>query len=311
MNELKKWAKDKPYIIKIFAAHLVSTVQDMAEEYKTIKLRRFSWQKFPLPHLPSWFALYRSHRKVDQTIKDIWASVYGKTATDFFSGLLDEAQQLKNQEKKSLQSLPTQEEVEKSFELLQMILSASDKALEEEINQVPVKQTAQRRMAKLIANKPLELSFYLFVAAPCWTLYRMSPTRLYRQARQGNFDALERLLRLDQLMLHDPAIGKQIITYRFNHSMSKYRKLLKAATDPPTGKKSSYHILLSQIGFISALSHLTSKPLTPRDLYELIAAFDADCKTNYLHDLPDDPGNFARGLAPDRNLWRQLLNSDK
>jgi retron-type reverse transcriptase len=51
MLAVQKWGKDKPYIIRIFAAQLVSTVQDMSEEFQILKLRRFANQKFTLPHL--------------------------------------------------------------------------------------------------------------------------------------------------------------------------------------------------------------------------------------------------------------------
>ncbi|GFE58733.1 hypothetical protein [Geobacter sp. AOG1] len=309
MKELRKWAKDKPDIIKIFAAHLVSTVQGMAEEFKTIKLRRFASQKFSPPHLPSWFAMYRSHRKTVQQVKDIWAAVFGRNIVDFFSGLSEEAK--KKKRGNSISTQPTQNELDASVKFLQTMLSASEKELEDEFNNVSIKQAAKRRMSKLIEKNPLELGFYLFVAVPCWALYRMSPTALYRKARQGDFDALEKLLCLDQLMLHDPAIGKQIIDYRFKHSSSKYRKLLDAATKSPKGSDSSKNILLSQVGLISAISHLTTKPLTPQDLFELVHAFDQDSKNKLLDDLPENYDALARALSPDRNLWRQLLPSDK
>lgn len=309
MKELQKWSKDKPYLVAIFAGQIISTVQDMAEEFKTIKLRRFASQKFPLPHLPSWFAMYRSHKKTVQQIKDIWTAAYGRNFVQFFSELLEELQERKTQ-RKPLPSL-SPEEVKDSIDLLQTMLFASEQALEDEFNQVPVKQAATRRMRKLIEKNPLELSFYLFVATPCWALYRTSPTLLYRKARQGDFDSLEKLLRLDQLMLHDPTIGKQIISYRFNHSSSKYRKLLDAATKAPKGSGSLKNILLSQVGLLSATSHLTVKPLTPQDLFELVEAFDHDSRGKLFDNLPKTPDALARALTPDRNLWRQVLHSDK
>lgn len=309
MKELQKWSKDKPYLVAIFAGQIVSTAQDLADGFKSLKLRRFASQEFPLPHLPSWFAMYRSHRKTAQQIKDIWTAAYGRNIVQFFSELFEELQGQKTQRK----HLPTlsPEEIKDSFDLFQAMLLASEQALEDEFNQVPVKQAAKRRMRKLVEKNPLELSFYLFVATPCWTLYRTSPTLLYRKARQGDFDALEKLLRLDQLLLHDPTIGKQIISYRFNHSSSKYRKLLDAATKAPKGSGSLKNILLSQVSLLSAISHLTVKPLTPQDLFELVEAFDNDSKGKLFDDLPKTPDALARALTPDRNLWRQVLHSDK
>ncbi|MBT0664613.1 hypothetical protein KI809_09915 [Geobacter pelophilus] len=310
MLAVHNWGKDKPYIIRIFAAHLVSTVQDMSDDFHSIKLRRFASQKFPMPRLKYWFALYRSHKKNIQLVKDIWSAVYGKNIIQSFSELLKELSNQKNQSKHKRPNPPSPEEIEQAKNLLDMVLTASEKDLEDEFNQLPLKQAVKRRMSKLLTESPLELAFYLFVAVPCWALYRTSPTYLYRRARQGDFSALENLLRLDQLMLHDPMIGKQIIAYRFNHSSSKYRKLLTAATSPPKGHNSRKNILLSQVGLISTLSHLTEKPLTPQDLFELIEAFDFDSKGKLFEDLPKTPDALARALSPDRNLWRNVFVSD-
>ncbi len=302
MKELRRWGKGKPYITKIFAAQLLSNVDDMAEEFRSIKLRRFSNQKFSLPHLPSWFLMYRTHRRSIAHIKSVFTAVYGKHTIQYLSKILEAP-------KKTAPSLPvlSKEEITDALDLLQTLYCVSEKELEDDFSKVPMKMAAQKRMRALIEKYPLETSFYLFVTVPCWTLYRTSPTRLYRQARTGDFDSLLKLLSLDQLMLHDPTIGKQVISYRFNHSASKYRKLLAAATKSPKGSNSRKNILLSQVGLISSISQLTGKPLTPQDLFELIDAFDHDSKGKLLADLPITPEALARALAPDRNLWRQVF----
>lgn len=307
MLAVKNWGKDKPYIIRIFAAHLISSVQDMQDEFKTIKLRRFASHKFPLPHLPDWFHMYKSPRKMIDHTKAIWTAAYGKDVVNTFSEILRAMQKSKNLP----HDLPSEEDVENIKELFQWVLSESEKGIEEEIAKTPAKSAVARRMKKLLAETPLESAFYLFVSVPCWTLYRMSPTKLYRQARDGNFEALEKLLRLDQIMLHDPVIGRQVMKCRFDHSRNKYLKLMRAAIEPPKGLKSNKHILLSQLGFISAFSHITTKPLTAQDLLELVGAIDIDYKTNYLEQIPEDPRSLARELQPDRNLWRHILHTDK
>lgn len=307
MQAIKNWGKEKPYIIRIFAAHLITGVQDMQDEFKTIKLRRFASHKFPLPHLPDWFALYQSPRKIIDQTKAIWSAAYGKDVIQAFSEMLRAIQKSKNLPPNP----PSPEDIESIKELLQLVLSESEKGLEEEIAKTPPKSAVVRRMKKLLAETPLESAFYLFVSVPCWTLYRISPTKLYRQARDGKFEALEKLLRLDQIMLHDPVIGRQVMKCRFEHSRNRYRKLITAALEPPKGLKSNKHILLSLLGFISALSQITTRPLTAQDLINLVGAIDTDYKTHYLEQLPEDPRSLARELQPDRNLWRNLLSTDK
>lgn len=304
MKELRRWGRDKPYITKIFAAQLLSNVNEMAEEFKTIKLRRFSSQKFNLPYLPSWFLMYRSHRRSITHTKSVLETVYGRYSVQYLSKLLE-----RPTNNAAPLSASSKEEVKEALVLLQSLYSISEKELEDDFSKAPLKMAAQRRMRTLIEKSPLETSFFLFVTVPCWTLYRTSPTRLYRQARTGDYDSLQNLLSLDQLMLHEPAIGKQIISYRFKHSAAKYRKLLTAATKAPTGKNARKNILLSQVGLISAISHLTIKPLTPQDLFELVDAFDHDSKGQLLADLPKTPDALARALAPSRNMWRHMFST--
>ncbi|MCG8584441.1 MAG: hypothetical protein MI757_07000, partial [Pirellulales bacterium] len=50
------------------------------------------------------------------------------------------------------------------------------------------------------------LVFFLSVATPCWLEYHRSPWQLLLEARHGSFDSLEKLLRLDPEVAHDPAI---------------------------------------------------------------------------------------------------------
>lgn len=311
MLEVQKWAKDRPYIIKLFAPQLAATVNDLHNEFKQIKTNRFASQKFPQPQLPTWFALYRKHRTTMKQIKEVFSAAYGKHVIQVIAQPLEEGFQLKNRKKiTSTKVKPSPEELEATKKILQTVLSLSEKDLEEEFTNTPVKLTARKRMLKLVAETPLEMSFYLFVAIPCWALYRMSPTRLYRKARQGDFDALEKLLRLDQLMLHDPLIGKRIVEYRFRHSSNKYRKLLDAAKENPKGASSLKNILISFLGQISALSHLINDPLTSRDLFDLVKAVDKDGKTNLAELLPEQD-SLTRYMHPDRNLWRSIYNPDK
>lgn len=307
MLAVAKWAKDKPYIIGLFAPQLVSAVKDMHEEFPGLKLRRFSGRQFPLPHLPSWFAMYRCHRKSINQVKAIWAAVYGKSFVNAFSNIFDECRKAGRQ-RKTITMKP--EDIDQTIQFLQVMLSVSEKELEEEFANAPSKPALKRRMLSLIERTPLESSFYVFVAVPCWFMYRTSPTTLYRQARQGDFEALGKLLRLDQLMLHDPAIGKRIIEYRFNHSTSKYKKLITDSQNPPKGKTSRKNILLSVVGFIFALSQLTTAPLSTLDIMKLIEAYDEDTNSNFIEEFSDESESLRRALEPDRNLWRQILNPD-
>jgi len=63
MLAVEKWAHNKPYLIALLAPQLATASRDMHQGFRHIRERRINNYQYPLPHLHSWFALYRSHRK--------------------------------------------------------------------------------------------------------------------------------------------------------------------------------------------------------------------------------------------------------
>jgi hypothetical protein len=312
MLAVKDWAKDKPYLIALIAPQITPIVIDLHLDFKQIKSRRFGNNKFHLKHLTPWFALYRSHRKGIAHLKAVYAAIFGHEFVGIMDILVKGLRNLKNADKETLaENLPTPQEFEEIRQMLLELLDASFIDLEKEFSNEPVDHDSAAAMKQLIADKPLDSSFFLFVEVPCWLLYRVSPTTLYRKARGGDFDALERLLRLDPLMLHDPYVGMKIAKFRFNNKMPQYRKLLAAPFKNPKGGIQRKNLILSIVGLISALSHIIQKPLTANDIFKLVAAIDEDAKCNLLDDLPKDPDALARALQPHRNQWRKILQPDK
>ena len=318
MTAVQEWAKDKPLIIQWIAPHLTMLVDDFHEEMRQSKLHRLSNTKFSQPDLADWHKMYRSSRKTFQFVKLIWEVFVGELA-ECGAQVIQESKKLRNADNATLQSLtPTPEEWTEILSFLREFTDASFAAYEEELVDQPLDPSDQEALKRLLGEYPLEASFFLFVTVPCWLLYRMPPAFLYRKARQNpqqdikaSLDALDKLLRLDPLMLHDISIGKRITWYRFNSTPSKYRKLISATTTQPSGASSRKNILLSLTGFLSAVSQHTQKPLTSFDIIELIEAMDQDAKRNFAKNFPEDQGAVTRALQPDRNLWRKILKTDK
>jgi hypothetical protein len=304
MSEVRNWAKKKSPIIKIMAPHLALCVEDFHEDFQNIKSRRFNSQRFPLPHLPSWFAMYRSHRKTLNQVKAVWSAMFGKNIVQSFSKMYEDGLKSTGASEDSNLSPEKSKEIKQA---LQSAFDVSQKFFEKEVSRAPMKASAQKRLRQLVDQTPLETSFYVFVVVPCWALYRTSPTMLYRKARLGDFEAMEKLLRLDQLMLHDPAIGSKIIKRRFEHSTNDYRRLISFALESPKRKTSRVNILLSIAGFIYAFSQIFQQPLTSHDIVELFKAVDEDTKSKLREELPKDYDNLRRNLESDRNLWRQVF----
>ena len=312
LSAVKEWAKDKPYIIAFVAPHFVTAVRDFHLDCQHLKSRRFGKHQFRLNHLQPWFRLYRSHRKGTKFLRDMFTIIIGKETIDCIDTLKNELDNVFKLDKEALiENLPTPEQFEEIRQVMNEFLEESYKDIEEDFADTPLDPDDQGAMKKLVDDNPLDSSFFLFVTFPCWLLYRMSPTQLYFKARSGDFDALERILRLDPLMIHNPYIGIQIAQCRFNRQSAKYRKLMASPYKPPKGGTDRKNVMISTVGLINALSHVINKPLLVREVFDLMAAIDQDCGSNLLEALPKEPDALSRALQPDRNLWRQAFKPDR
>lgn len=139
------------------------------------------------------------------------------------------------------------------------MLTESFQEIQDDMSPEPVDPSLKAEMLSLFSNNSLESSFFVLATVPCWLIYRMPPTRLYRKARQGNFEALEMLLQLDPLMLHDPVIGKRIQELRFNHKSAKYRKLLEAPLYNSHANITALNMKYAIGGLLSALAKVLNK----------------------------------------------------
>jgi hypothetical protein len=232
MLAVKEWAKDKPYIIALVAPHVVTAVRDFHLDCQHLKSRRFGKHQFRLNHLQPWFRLYRSHRKGIKFLRDLFSIIIGNEGMDCIDTFKTELDKLFKLDKEALlENLPTPEQVEEIRQVMNEFLEESYKDIEEDFADTPLDPDDQDAMKKLVDDNPLDSSFFLFVTVPCWVLYRMSPTQLYFKARSGDYDALERILRLDPLMIHNPYIGIQIAQYRFNRQSANIENLWHLPTN--------------------------------------------------------------------------------
>ncbi len=311
MLAVQIWAQDKPYIIQLIAPHFASLVEVFYGEFSDLKRRRLGSHKFPLPRLRPWFALYRSHRKSKKHLETLFLTIVGPEVVALVSGILAELQKPASATPKKKYS-PEEMDQLKTFadNLKQGLRAASFEYLEDEFENKPVDPETADAVHKLLVDHPLDASFFIFVHVPCLFLYRMTPTLLYRKARLGDLDALKKILRLDQLMIHDCFIGQKVAAIRFNHNLSKYQNLVALATKSPVVDRRN--ILLSIAGLVYAISFLTDKPLKPQDISALFGAIADDTNNDELiKSIPQDSKSLGRELRSDRNPWRQMFNPDK
>ncbi len=61
---VEKWAQSKNPVITYFAISLAQVAREKSEALRHIKERKLYGHQFPLPYLPSWFAMYNSRKPV-------------------------------------------------------------------------------------------------------------------------------------------------------------------------------------------------------------------------------------------------------
>ncbi len=93
--------------------------------------------------------------------------------------------------------------------------------------------------------------FYLRVWLPCWIMHREYPPQLLFRARHGALDALEKLLRLDMSVVHDPRVAEHV--HRITHAGTvRDRSLIaNALAGKPKGKLDRRGVRYALMGLIS------------------------------------------------------------
>jgi hypothetical protein len=314
MLAVEKWTEGRPYLIAFFAPQMAVMAQDINQAFKQTKNRRVFTYQFPLPNLSSWARLYRSHKRPIGFLRIMFSefSSFGSASIQISDSIAEGAKLLRNNSEVQIPQQITETELSEAKTLLDNVLKKSFLDIESDFSEAPVDPSMQTAFTKLFSDMPLESSFYFLVNIPCWLLYRESPTHLYRKARTGDVDALEKLLRLDALMIHDPLIGKQIQKLRFNRKTSAYRILLEAPLKSPKAKITRKKMKYAMAGFVSALSVIIKQPLTEPEIRSLFDAVSQDAGKGAIDtDLPDSPESFYMAIKRDRDFWLQSLDPYK
>ncbi|MCE5324870.1 MAG: hypothetical protein LLG01_00500 [Planctomycetaceae bacterium] len=178
-----------------------------------------------------------------------------------------------------------------------------------------------------------EVLFFLLVWGPCFFEYGQYPPRLMRKARQGDPDALEKILRLDKRAIHDPKIAREWSTASMNRN-AYFDRLAGALAGEPVKLLGLSQVKVLMAALLSNLSKLLAdgveracesmgqpvppaliplaKRLSGRDIRELFDAYQKDVKRNSLacdNDLPGDNEALKKALQRNRPLWDFLFES--
>ena len=295
----------KPLCFVDIAILIASSAHDVAELLRLAKGESKPKQPLPPPPpLPVWLSMYRKHREVADCIFASLEIVPEHSASE----ILDDSrliQSLSYEDRYEIAESMSREEQEillrlfmgvpfpPNDEILRAALEVIDSDAESDPHQVDD------------AFKTPQGQYYFRVWLPCWMMYREYPPRLLRQARLGDSKSLDKLLRLDKSIVHDPKIADHV--HRLTHSGSKRDRdfILQAIEGCPKVKLDAKTIKYGLSGMISQFAILFRCKVTAPEITQLFDGIER-VRTGRLCDPHIPAGeSFTKGVSRNRN-WTTL-----
>ena len=149
-----------------------------------------------------------------------------------------------------------------------------------------------------------EEGFFTFrIFLPCWLHYFETPTGLYRKARLGKLDAMDKLLRIDKRVIADTHISRHIAHHGTNPTGTEFKQLMKALEGTPR-KLSVTKVKTFLAAFLYGLSKHLGSPLTYPQVQDL---FDQSAQERGLGltdpDLEMSPHSFEKAVRRNLMFW--------
>lgn len=171
-----------------------------------------------------------------------------------------------------------------------------------------------------------EFYFLVRVVLPCLIEHRMLPIDLLRLARRGDERAIEKLLRLDDLAIHEPRIVAWINGAGGGQRRARLQDATKWAREGPIGQNHPQHFKQAMGGLILALSRRTffildkgrlkPQPLKATQIMHLFDALyrDKHGRREAVMTDPDfaeiNPESWTKAISRYRKQWDRVLFRD-
>jgi len=309
MNNVERWAKDKHLLIALLAPQMAAFARELPDIFRNLKKHQLFNSKASLPHLPSWYALYRNHQRYCEPFFKmiLESSEFSRQLASLGVSLHEWTQQKDETTTRSV----SEDDLREGRIFLHNLTSLSFAELRDDFEDRALDYNTAAVVQQHIKQFGMELSFMFLVFTPCFVLYKTTPTALYRKARLGDKDEIDKLLRLDPLMLHDPAIGRQIQKFRLFGRQTTYQNLIDAPLKPIKAKLTNNKIKTSMATLISMIAEALKQPLTSTEIRNL---FNAIAKDADKHDedsaMPSNPETLGKAIQRKRSTWQPLLTPD-
>ncbi len=200
--KLEKWGKGKPILIRILALCYATSADICLEILTEIKENRIP-KPFNQPIPSQWFHFYLTKKTIQNKYLQLIRK-YGETPSYF-------VQIYQKLESVGKNDALNRETTEQNATSPKDIFENFIKSIKDDIEGVPLPVEQHDYVTRNLITD--EILFFIKIVFPCWLFYRCSHIRLYRNARQGHIESLDKLLRLDKMQIQNPRINKWLYLY--------------------------------------------------------------------------------------------------
>ena len=314
-KHFEEWAKDKSPLLKmsssVFADGNGSIFEFLQNIITGVKMGGYD----RLPPVDEWLQFYRNHRQIYKGVTNTIRQINNETAKliDLYEQYQSVFSQLKHITKSELQEIKeelTSAEKKRGESFFREILEIIDNDFGIGKNETTELEEKEKLLALLNQQ---EMIFFMRVWAPCLFLYGEYSTRLFRKARQGDNDALEKLLRLDQTVIADKKIMELFHQGKIAKKKATYNLFITALGKRPkvtlTRRKYKYELA----GLISAISISLGQRINTQDIKRLFDAISKDAGKGSDIDFKDEkqPEALTKAVNRARLKWKTIPKPDK
>lgn len=313
-----EWAKDKSQFLATASLAIAVSAEDTLEFLQIFKSGKLIENILYLPPINQWIKLYRNHRQLYKGLSSALRKLDSdmSEAVDFYEFLIqcfNESKKLTPEEKKAaLEKLSPDEFKELVSSVQESFCELETWAMEFFKNDDVATETSladekeEKKKVRKFLNTP-EVIFYLRVWIPCFLIYGIYPSNLLRKARQGNEDAIEKLLRLDKSIIDDPKIKEIFHQASVAKKRSKFNLMIDAIQKAPKVKIEIQTIKYTLAGLISVASIALGQKLTAIEINRLFDAIAHDSGKGIIdEDIAASPETFEKAVQRYRTFWQVI-----
>lgn len=302
--------KGQPLSFVLAAVQIASSPDDVRELMGcTVFGERPARPWSPRPPVRAWMTMYRRHRRMQDELAAGSGLPVELTASGVM-GALRAAPQLTREEIAAEVASLSPEEQRSFLRLLTGVpFPPDDATLRDMLAALDAHSGSngpkdEPAFGALMASATGQ--FFFRVWWPCWILYHTYPPVLLRAARGGDLESLDRLLRLDKYVVHDPGVARVVGDVMSSRSTNNKKRICNALVGHPTVKLTDASIRAALAGLISQLAFLFGTKVTApqiQKLFDLIARV----RTGELIDvnLPESSETWSKGVQRART-WPSL-----